>query len=343
MKQLNEIAWNVTEEEYRESQLFSYSLLAKYERGGFNILKSLQEREESPALSFGSLVDCMLTDPERFNKDYYVVDLPVLSDTLKTIANELKIYGPFCTDENILMVADKYEYYKNWKPETRVKSIREKCGYYLEIFKLATDREIVDSQTYNRASSCVQAIKTNPATNIYFMSFNELNPFDIRMKYTNYYQLKFKATLDDGITYKCMLDCLHIDWFDKTIQPIDLKTTGKSEWEFVESFVKWSYQLQARLYCRILKACLKGTEYEDFKILPFKFVVVNDRTLTPLIWEYPDCDKVGNIEYNKDIIFRDPFEIANELSHYLKDSPKVPDGILEQGTNNLVTYLNLRR
>src|SRR5574344_859921 len=85
MKQLNEIAWNVTEEEYRESQLFSYSLLAKYERGGFNILKSLQEREESPALSFGSLVDCMLTDPERFNKDYYVVDLPVLSDTLKTI------------------------------------------------------------------------------------------------------------------------------------------------------------------------------------------------------------------------------------------------------------------
>ena len=92
-----------------------------------------------------------------------------------------------------------------------------------------------------------------------------------------------------------------------------------------------------------MKACLKGTEYEDFKILPFKFVVVNDRTLTPLIWGYPDCDKFGNIEYNNDIIFRDPFEIANELSHYLKDSPKVPDGILEQGTNNLVTYLNLRR
>lgn len=343
MKTINEIAWNVTEEEYRESQIFSYSLLAKYERGGFNILKSLQEKEESPALSFGSLVDCMLTDPKRFDKDYYVADLPALSETLMAIAVELKIYGPLCTDENILMVADKYEYYKNWKPETRIKSIREKCGDYLETFKTAGNREIITSQTYTRASDCVQAIKTNPATNIYFMSYNELNPFSSTMEYTNYYQLKFKATLDDGITYKCMFDCLQINWNDKTIQPIDLKTTGKPEWEFADSFVKWSYQIQARLYCRILKQCLKGTEYEEYEILPFKFVVVNDQTLTPLVWEYSDYDKFGNIEYNNDVIFRDPFEIARELAHYLKDNPKVPDGILENGTNNLVTYLNIRK
>lgn len=340
---MNEIAWNVTEEEYRESQIFSYSLLAKYERGGFNILKSLQEKEESPALSFGSLVDCMLTDPKRFDKDYYIADLPVLSDTLMTIAIELKIYGSSCTDENILMVADKYEYYKNWKPETRIKNIREKCEDYLQVFELAQERELISSQTYEEATHCVEAIKAHPEAKTYFMDYGSLNPFSSIVEYYNYYQIKFKATLNNGITFKCMFDCLHVNFKDKTIQPVDLKTTGKPEWEFVDSFIKWNYSIQARLYTRILQECIKGTKYADYKILPFKFVVINSQTLTPLIWEYSDYDKFGTLEYNNDVIIRDPFEIADELHHYLKDSPKVPDGILENGTNNLVTYLNVRK
>lgn len=342
MKQLNDLAWNVSEEEYRESPIFSYSLLAKYERGGFNSLKSLQEKEESPSLTFGSIVDCMLTDPSRFDKDYYVVDLPALSDTLTAIAIELKIYGSACTDENILMVADKYEYYKNWKTETRIKSIKEKCGEYLNIFEVAGNRDIISSQTYTDALNCVQAVKNHQEAKKYFIPYSELNPFSSVVEYCNFHQLKFKATLN-GITYKCMLDCIHVNYHDKTIQPVDLKTTGKPEWEFSESFVKFLYEIQARLYYRILEECLKGTEYEGYKILPFKFVVVNKQTLTPLVWEYDDYDKIGNLEYNNDVILRDPFEIAEELEHYLKDMPKVPNGILENGSNNLITYLNVKK
>lgn len=32
-----------------------------------------------------------------------------------------------------------------------------------------------------------------------------------------------------------------INYDNKTIQPIDLKTSGHAEWDFYKSFVDWSY------------------------------------------------------------------------------------------------------
>lgn len=32
-----------------------------------------------------------------------------------------------------------------------------------------------------------------------------------------------------------------VDYEDKTIIPVDLKTSGSKEWDFQHSFEKWSY------------------------------------------------------------------------------------------------------
>ena len=44
-----------------------------------------------------------------------------------------------------------------------------------------------------------------------------------------------------------------VDHNNKTIQPIDLKTSGHPEWDFYHSFILWHYDIQARLYWRIIK------------------------------------------------------------------------------------------
>ena len=61
MKSLKDIAWNVTEEEYRADPALSYSTLSKFNREGFDNLEHLFDKTESPSLLFGSIVDCLLT------------------------------------------------------------------------------------------------------------------------------------------------------------------------------------------------------------------------------------------------------------------------------------------
>ena len=102
-------------------------------------------------------------------------------------------------------------------------------------------------------------------------------------------------------------------------------------------------QIQARLYWRIIKDNLDKDEYfKDFKLANYKFIVVNRRTLTPLVWEFKDTTTLGTLYFGKNnqIEMRDPEEIGKELSHYLSSSPKVPIGINEFNSNNLEEYLN---
>lgn len=47
---------------------------------------------------------------------------------------------------------------------------------------------------------------------------------------------------------KALLDGIKIDHKEKTIEPFDLKTTGKSVYEFKDSFLKYGYYTQAALY-----------------------------------------------------------------------------------------------
>ena len=82
-KQLSDIAWNVSEETYRQDPAISYSTLAKFEREGFNGINHLFDRIETPSLLFGSIVDCLITDKDNFDNLYFVADFPEIQDSQK--------------------------------------------------------------------------------------------------------------------------------------------------------------------------------------------------------------------------------------------------------------------
>lgn len=129
----------------------------------------------------------------------------------------------------------------------------------------------------------------------------------------------------------------------KVIIPVDLKTSSKPEWDFYKSFIEWRYDVQSRLYFRIIKAAIEKDDYfKDFTLMPYKFIVVNKNTLTPLVWEFPLTDSIGTITTGKNnsIELRDPCTIGEELSYYLKYRPKVPNEISISGVNNLSNWLN---
>lgn len=125
-----------------------------------------------------------------------------------------------------------------------------------------------------------------------------------------------------------------VDYEDKKIIPCDLKTSSKTEWHFMDSFEQWNYMIQARLYWRIIKANLLNDSYfKDFTLENYRFIVVNRKTLTPLVWEFPLTQELGTLVDKEGKEYRDPFEIGKELQSYLNFRPQVPKGIDKDGIN----------
>ena len=346
VKELKDIAWNITEPEYREDTALSYSTLSTFERGGFHSLSSLSDKKESPSLLFGSVVDCILTDGEEaFNERFAVLDYSVTEGGMNVCKALASLYS------------DQYKEFKDI-PEVLVSQTAQEAGFwkdpkwnarrYKEVlgtgdvdiyYKVLTnsDKTIINSQMYTEALAAVEALRTSEATKFYFEADN---PFNADVK--RYYQLKFKTTLN-GIDYRCMADLIVVDYKEKVIYPCDLKTSSHFEDEFFKSFVQWNYQIQARLYWRIIRQLMDADEYfKDFELKDYTFIVVNKESLVPLTWRFEDTKKQGTLKYGKklDIEMRDPETIGQELTYYMNNECKVPRDISMNKTNSITHYLN---
>ena len=348
MKSLYDISWQVSEEGYRADPALSYSTLARYEREGFNNLDKLFDKIETPSLTFGSAVDSLITGgQEEFDERFIVAEFPSTPDSIIKIVKSLfsqygDSYRSLITipDDAIIKETEYQSYQMNWKPETRAKVIKEKGADYYNLLFIAGSKTILDTQTYQDVCNAVDALKTSEATKFYFA---DNNPFEPNIE--RFYQLKFKATLN-GIDYRCMFDELVVFSDTKEIQPLDLKTSCKKldrEWDFPSHYIEWSYQIQNRLYVRILQDVISKDEYfKDFKILPYKDIIIFRGSDTPLVWDIPFTFEKGTLCFgkNKQIEMRDPEDIGKELSYYLSSKPKVPNGIDEFCTNNITEWLN---
>lgn len=345
MKSLRDISWQVSEEEYRADPALSYSTLARYEREGFNNLDKLFDRIETPSLTFGSAVDSIITGgQEEFDERFMVAEFPSMPDSIVKIIKSLyKQYaGTYRSllnipDNSIIRETEDQNYQMNWKPETRAKVIREKGTDYYNLLFVAGDRCIIDTQTYQDVVNAVRVLKESSSTKLYFADDNPFEPDIERL-----YQLKFKGEFD-GITYRNMADLIIVNHKEKWVKPVDLKTSSHTEWDFYKSFVDWRYDIQARLYWSIIRQNMDKDEYfKDFKLLDYNFIVVNKRTLTPLVWNCPFTQAQGTLRFgnNSQIEMRSPFEIGKELNFYLTSRPKVPKGISDTGANDLKEWLN---
>ena len=341
LKELSAISLPITEPEYRQMPELSYSNLSTYESLGYNGLDHLFDKKESLSLTLGSAVDAIITGGEdEFNSLFLVADIPPLGDKEKQVADYLfNICGnsySTMTDipaTYILDAANQFEFQKNWKDETRVKVLTERCSPYYIVKSQAIGKTILTNTNFDDVKNMVRALRESPATCGYFADNDEMSPI------RRYYQLKFKAIFDN-VGYRNMADLIIVDYEKKKVYPIDLKTSlSCTEWDFQENFKKWHYYIQARLYWRIIRANMDADDYfKDFSLEDYRFIIVNPKTLTPLVWEFPLTKSVGTLVTDTGYEIKDPFEIGKELRGYLDCRPPVPNGINKDGIN-IITCL----
>lgn len=305
IKSLQSLALNITEQEYRALEAFSYSGIATFFREG---PKSLTEFafKDSSALRKGSLFDTLLTEPEELNEKFIIASMDNISDKIRSIVDAIYAAHPTANQLNevpvkiVMEVLNSFAYQTGWKPETRYNKVLTDGSRYFELLKISLNKKIISQEDYDKTMEAVNYVQT-------ISPFKELlinNPFNTEVE--GLWQLKFTTELN-GIMVKCMFDRTIVDHDAKIIYPIDIKTTGHLEEEFQSSFIKWNYYIQADLYTDILRNIISMDEYfKDFVIAPFSFLVVNVESLNPIIWEVTDRNKInrklqsrGYVNYRK--------------------------------------------
>lgn len=341
-KSLYDISWKVTEEEYRKSSALSYSTIARFHREGFDGLDKIFDKIESPSLIFGSMVDALITGgQDEFDNTFIVAEFPNIPDSqINVIRNLFNSYSENYNsllkipDNFIIVATEVLDFQRNWKPETRVKVIKENGVEYYNLLHISIGKTLVNTKDYQDAQACVKALKENDFTSEFFV---ENNPFDKTIE--KFYQLKFQGIYKD-IELRCMADLIMVDHENKVVTPIDLKTSFKKEWNFPSSFIQWGYWIQAQLYWYIIRQNMDNDPlYKDYKLANYQFIVISNNSRIPLIWVYPDTKTETDCYYgkNNEIECKNWRNIVEDLSYYLTYNPTVPLGI--ERINNIVNWL----
>jgi len=325
-KSLKDLAWDVSEEVYRADPALSYSTLSKFHKLGPRALIS-NEKIDTVALRMGSLVDCILTSPEEFEDKFYVADIDKFSDTIRKIVESFYSQMGEAFDSfkdirdcgmHMLPILNEFQYQTNWKDVTRLNKIVELGSDYYTVLKYSTGKTVISPKEFEEAQKCVLTLKTHPFT---------YKVFECNEDEEIFYQLKFESKLND-VNVRIMTDICRVDHANKTIQIIDLKTSGKEECLFEESFLSWNYMIQASLYKQVLKNIISNDEYfKDFKVLPFNFLVINKISLSPIIWSCGNDDEHLELELRvfdknkldwRNILSEASWHIYNEKFNYPK-------------------------
>lgn len=310
-----------TEEEYRSAPLLHFSMLSSYLKDGYTALIE-PVSISTPSLTFGSIVDGLITDAEgKWKNSIYISNMTFTEKEIEILDyiynhNSIEPKSVDDIDDNVIDLAKDFIRTAK-KEDTKERKIRELVNTKMNSYLKRRGKNIISEADYDAALMCANKTKN------YLEQF--ISPQD---EIT--YQLKLCGILDN-IHYKGMLDIVVVDDMNKTILPIDLKTTSKHEYDFVDSFITYKYYLQAELYTDLLQNAInKSDKYKNYTLKPFTFLVVSKQYKSPLLWQY-DKNKSDLLSYKK---------VATEIQ--ISMNTRAPYGCFNDEINSINKQLNNR-
>lgn len=267
----------MTEQEYRDLPYPSYSTLKGLDTEGPSFLTKVQNKKDTSALSFGTLVDNLLTIKNYdLNEDFII-------DNVETPTASLKILVDSIVERNMLnnledkdidyLVAELGLWSKTKDPiKLRSKWDNEIFHTYINFLKEAENKIIISLEDYTKALECVDTLRTHEFTRDVF-NFGKGKEEEQIFQLKRVYKIK-QGDID--ITLKSMLDLVNIDHKNKVIYPYDIKTGTPTVDNFAKNYLNYRYYLQESLYVYAIYDLMKKLkELRDYKVEPFKFIYIS--------------------------------------------------------------------
>jgi hypothetical protein len=286
-------------ENYYELERESFSSISKLADGPQAYLKAKEEVfEDKDYFVRGKLVDelrCLedFNDIETFIQDNYfinTVEMPTaqsyeLANYLSSNFDSIKEIN----DKVILESIKLLNLFGSTKKEELLLEKYKAVSEYVE-FKLKTknsDKKVLEWNDYIICKDIIQSFLNNSFTSEYMN-----NVSTEETEYINEMPILWEILLEGNkIELKSKLDKVIINHTNKTIQPIDFKTTGDNTTKFKKSYIQFRYFYQAAMYLGALSyKQYKEKWLTDYTILPFKFIVETTDFKSignPLVYEVP--------------------------------------------------------
>lgn len=229
------------------------------------------EDDDKSFFRLGAAVDCALTSPDRFNKDFLVVQSNRPYGLMGKFVDKLP---PGLYREAPLELYEEAYNYAGYRMSiewvvNKFWGTDEIVQYYNDTVNVEKDVIIISRDEMDKVQKIVELLLANPHTLPYFI--NEDPDVELLHQVPIYFSYQ-------DVDCKALMDGILINHRDKTITPFDLKTTGMSVYSFPENFVRFAYFRQAAFYMLALLseespvAHLKGYDF-----LPFKFIVAETK------------------------------------------------------------------
>jgi hypothetical protein len=312
--------------EYFNVEAISYSTLRNLSIGpAYHKFIQEQDSEEKEHFIIGGGVDILLTEPEKF-WDYYALEFQEICEKVPT--PQIRDYSYY-----ILNGKSEEEAYKEvgFKRDS-LDAVREKFNNEakewfnwmknkLDYDESVKNKQILTNTQYSLITKIVESLKTNQFTSKYFNT-----SFDGSEEVFNQLEIYWEV---NGQKCKSKLDKVVVNHKNKTIQPIDIKTTGKSTFSFSLSALSYRYDIQTSFYTSGLYWLINKSndtywsKIKDYQILPFIFIVESTKTPgLPLIYKVTDTFLAQGMEgFMKDgKYYKGWVELLNEYVWYKENN-----------------------
>lgn len=272
----------ITKEAFHAVQGVSYSKLSKLADGPQAYRLSLEQPATGSGLDLGSVVDKLLTGPETFLDEFYVM-------TADKPESEMMI----AFVETLVSTGNREEAWRRSGYKIGLEQVfgkfQKEGKAYFDALILGKDKKIIDVEMAMKANQIVSELKSNLFTKNYFIAEN--NNVEIRFQFNMIWDInvqdltvevehpEYNVFITHLIPLKAkgIIDILKIDHEQKLINIIDIKTGAEGFWK---SFWRFKYYLQGSMYYYGTIATL-SKEYPDYWIMPTKFIYVDTNLFYP--------------------------------------------------------------
>lgn len=307
---------NTSIEEYYKSPRISNSLLGAVEnpRHLKMRLENPQLKEDTPSLRIGSALDCLLTSPSRWSDDFRVLNVNKPYGFLGKFVDELPPGLDAYSDPSLYESAYWKSGYKmplKWVIN-RFLTTQEAVDYY-KAMEDTKGKTVLSRDEYESVEKAKELVIASPFAYDYFIPSKTW--IELRHQVAIYFIYR-------GFECKALLDGIKIDHQNKTIQPFDLKTTGKSVLNFEESFLQYGYFRQGALYEQALlseDSPVKDLLAEGYTLEDFVFIVVETKlssSAPALIYTTTPNTRLAGLEggWYQHKYYRGVHELLDELA-----------------------------
>jgi len=237
------------------------------------------QQVETSYFSKGSAVDCLITEPDKFDQQFAIIktDKPsgMMGDLCKYMYDYMQVNTDNLPEETLFKLAYQKAGFK-LKEETVLKQYQApKVQQYMNFLKESKGKTVISQADHEQVLNVVSKLQNTEETKFYMKDCVHNPLIDV------YDQLYIEFEYAD-VLCKGTLDRVIVDHANKRIIPLDLKTTGKSVLEFRNSFIKYGYFRQAAFYTEALRQWSKRTpssengpknDISSYQFESFKFVV----------------------------------------------------------------------